>query len=545
MAAYENKRDMEKNIHLDVGSNSSSEKIEKINTSENTDAAQLQELSGIEQTAASKGAWLISFVISLGGLLFGYDTGYISSVLVTIGTSFGHELSSSEQELVTSLTSGGAFVGAICAGLTADRFGRKMPIWSACIVFIIGTVLQTAAYHVAQFAVGRFVVGLGVGSAAMICPLYISELAPAKYRGRMVAFNNMSVTFGQLFASALGAGFSHVQGEGWRATVGIGAVPALLLGGLLFTCPESPRQLVAHGKMEQAEQVLLRLYPGSTEQQRRAKMASIELSIYQATQTMVDDSLWKTFKSIFKNMATLRAVGTACIIMALSQFSGFNTLMYYSATLFKIVGFNNPTGVAIAVSGANFVFSALLLVVVDRFGRRKILLVTVFGMFVCLTIAAVAFSYIPVDLHTLEVTSDQIGWPAYLLIAMIIIFIGFYASGIATIAWIGTEFIPMEVRAVGTMLNTATCWSTNIIVASTFLSMMKGITPSGAFGFYAGLMFIGWIFIIFCFPEVRGMPLEAVREVFENGFGVKYANKWQRENKEFAKMNDQGPAFGH
>lgn len=102
----------------------------------------------------------------------GYDTGYISAVLVTLGTSLGHELSSGEQELVTSLTSGGAFVGAIAAGLSADRFGRRWPIWGACAVFIVGTILQTAAFSVAQFAVGRFVVDLGVGSAAMIVPLY-------------------------------------------------------------------------------------------------------------------------------------------------------------------------------------------------------------------------------------------------------------------------------------------------------------------------------------------------------------------------------------
>lgn len=113
----------------------------------------------------------------------GYDTGYISSVLVTIGTSLGHELTSSDKELVTSLTSGGALVGAVIAGLMADKYGRKLPIWLACIVFVIGTTLQTAAFHLPQFAVGRFVVGLGVGSAAMIVPLYISELAPARFRG--------------------------------------------------------------------------------------------------------------------------------------------------------------------------------------------------------------------------------------------------------------------------------------------------------------------------------------------------------------------------
>jgi SP family myo-inositol transporter-like MFS transporter 13 len=335
-------------------------------------------------------------------------------------------------------------VGAVIAGTLADRFGRKLPIFLACIVFVIGTVLQTAAYHLPQFAVGRFVVGLGVGSAAMVVPLYISELAPAKYRGRMIAFNNMSVTFGQFLASAIGAGFAQVGGEGsqaWRATVGIGAAPAIILAGLLTLCPESPRQLVAHGDVDQASLVLTRIYPTSTEEQRRAKIQSIEMSIREATQTMVADSIWKTLARIFTTPATFRAVFTACTIMAISQLSGFNTLMYYSATLFKIVGFNNATAVAITVSATNFIFSIVNLVIVDKFGRRRILLVTIFGMSVCLIIAAVSFHFIPIDLHTLEVQSDQIGWPGYLLIVIIICFVGFYSSGVATVAWIGTELV--------------------------------------------------------------------------------------------------------
>jgi SP family myo-inositol transporter-like MFS transporter 13 len=220
--------------------------------------------------------------------------------------------------------------------------------------------------------------------------------------------------------------------------------------------------------------------------------------------------------------------------------------MYYSATLFKIVGFNNATAVAITVSATNFVFSWVNLVIVDKFGRRMILLVTVLSMSICLVIAAIAFSYIPINLHTLEVESDEIGWPGMLLIVVIIIFVACYSSGVATIAWICKTHISRDTSTIA-MLNTVTCWSTNIIIASTFLSMMKGITPSGAFGFYAGICFIGWLFIIFCFPEVRGMPLENVRQVFEHGFGVRYARRWQKENKQFAKMNAaaQGPAMGH
>lgn len=155
------------------------EQIEDQQRRRSSVADQVTELSSIEATAASRSAWLISLTISQCGLLFGYDTGYISSVLVTIGTSLGHELTHNEEELVTSLTSGGALVGAVFAGLSADRWGRKMPIWFACGLFLLGTLLQTVAFSVTQFAVGRFVVGLGVGSASMIAPLFIGEIAPA------------------------------------------------------------------------------------------------------------------------------------------------------------------------------------------------------------------------------------------------------------------------------------------------------------------------------------------------------------------------------
>ncbi|KAJ5119114.1 hypothetical protein N7526_010751 [Penicillium atrosanguineum] len=505
------------------------QEIEQVDT---FDYKSQTDLSAIEATAASKAAWLISIVVSIGGLLFGYDTGYISAVLVTIEQSLGHTLSSSEQEMVTSLTSGGALVGAVGAGLTADRFGRRWPLWGACLTFVVGTVLQTCAFSVEQFATGRFVVGLGVGSASMIVPMYIGELAPARYRGRMVAFNNMSVTFGQLLASALGAGFAQVKGEGWRATVGIGAVPAVLLAVLLFFCPESPRQLVSHGDIAAADANLPHVNCGST----RAKIRSIELSLQEATQAMSEETLWSTFKRIFTTPATGRAVLTACVIMAISQLGGFNTLMYYAATLFSIVGFNNPTAVGITVSATNFVFSIVNLVLVDKFGRRTILTITVLGMSICMIVAVIAFRYIPIDAETLKLTTDNVGWPGTLVLVAIICYVACYSSGVATIAWIGTELIPLEVRAVGTMLNTVTCWSTNIIIASTFLSMMKSWTPSGAFGFYAAICFFGWVFVIIFFPECKGMPLEAIREVFSTGFGVKYSKRWQKEHKHDAKV---------
>ena len=182
---------------------------------------------------------------------------------------------------------------------------------------------------------------------------------------------------------------------------------------------------------------------------------------------MEQESLWTTFKRIF----------TACLVMAISQLGGFNTLVHYSATLFSIVGFSNATAVAITVSGTNFIFSIVNLVLVDKFGRRRLLTITVLGMSICMLVAAVSFHYIPIDLKTLSLETDNVGWPGDLVLVCIIVYVACFSSVVATIAWIGTELIPLEVRALGTMLNTVTCWSTNIIIASTFLSMMKGMTP--------------------------------------------------------------------
>ncbi|KAL0932921.1 myo-inositol transporter [Colletotrichum truncatum] len=482
----------------------------------------------IEDTEPSKAVWLITFTVAMGGFLFGYDTGVISAVLVSLKSDLGHELSTSEQELVTSITSGGALIGAIMAGLPADRYGRKLGIYIGCLLFLIGSIIQAAAFSLAQMTVGRFVVGLGVGSAAMIIPLYIGELAPARHRGRMIAFDNMSVTLGQLISYALGAGFTEVP-HGWRYMVAVGGLPPIALGLLLPWCPESPRQLISHGKIEEATRVIRRVYPHATEEQVRAKMGHMTWAVEveaQATST----SLWHRFKQLHVVPSNLRALICACAIMAISQLGGFNTLMYYSGVFFGLVGFDKPVAVSIVVGATNFVFSLVNLLVIDRIGRRRILLFTVLGMSISMAVAAIAFHWIPVS-PDLKLQATSVNWAGILVLVTIIVYVACFAGGVATIAWVGTELLPLEVRALGTMMNTVTCWGCNIIIASTFLSMMKGMTPSGAFGFYAGICFFGWIFVIICYPEVNGLPLEEVRQIFSVGFGVKKANEMQRMRK--------------
>lgn len=175
-------------------------------------------------------------------------------------------------------------------------------------------------------------------------PLYISEIAPAKYRGRMIAMETCNITGGQFIAYCIGAGFAEVKHGGWRYVVGIGAVPAILLAVFLPWCPESTRQLVAHGKREQADGVLARLYPNATPQQRQNKIRAIEQDLQQASESMAHKSLWWSYKQLHVVPANFRALITACAVMGVSQLCGFNTLMY---VLLVVTGTLNLTPIQV------------------------------------------------------------------------------------------------------------------------------------------------------------------------------------------------------
>ncbi|KAK7550259.1 general substrate transporter [Phyllosticta citricarpa] len=291
----------------------------------------------------------------------------------------------------------------------------------------------------------------------------------------------------------------------------IDGVPAVLLGCIKPLCPESPRQLVSHGKFEEAEAVIKRIFP-------------------QATDKLVKDkSIWWQLKQQFCVPANFRPHISTCVVGAVSQLGGFDALMYYSGKIFGLVGFNKPTVVSIVVGATNFTFSLFCVTILDRFGRRKTVCISGLGTFLSLVVAAVSFLHIPIS-KDLKIETQDVGWPGYLILATII-YIGFSASGVATITWLGTELLPVEVGALGTMTNTGVVWGCNIIIASTFINMMRDITSSGAFGFFSGICFVGWLFVLLGYPNVTGMPLEAVREVYTHGFGVKRASKLQKERK--------------
>ncbi|KAL3457289.1 general substrate transporter [Aspergillus heterothallicus] len=483
----------------------------------------------IEDLATSWSVWLVALTASIAGGLFGYDTGIISAVLVYLGNDLdGRPASDSEKQLITSLCAGGSFIGAIIAGLTADKYGRKPAIYVGCLLFTVGAILQGAAYSIVQMAIGRLVVGFGVGSASMVVPLYIAEIAPTKARGRLIGLNNMSITGGQVISYGLGAAFAHVS-SGWRYMVGLGAVPPIILMCLLPFCPESPRQLVYHGKLQEAEAVIQWFYNGASTEQVRSKVQLISAACDESKELTKDSSRWAKIKMLHTKSAYFRTLVCACGFIVIAQLSGFNTLMYYSATLFDLVGFSNPVAVGLVVSGTNFIMTWVNMMAVDPIGRRRIVLLTSWGMCAGLIPVAIAFRFIPVNASTLELEADSVSPAAIVILVFIIWFVFFYGVSMGNTAWMNTDLFPMEVRAIGTMWLSCSCWAANIIVSSTFLSMMKGITPSGAFAFYAAICGVGYILIYLFYPEVSGLTLEEINEVFEHGFGVSYARKLRKE----------------
>ncbi|KAK1148368.1 hypothetical protein N8T08_010179 [Aspergillus melleus] len=483
-----------------------------------------------EDMGTGRFIWLVASTASIGGMLFGYDTGIISAVLVYLHDDLGHDLSPSEKEMITALCSAGAFVGAIIAGLIADRFGRKDTIYVGCFLFTVGAILQAAAYSLAQMAVGRLIVGFGVGSAAMIVPMYIAELAPTKHRGRMIGLNNVSITGGQVISYAIGAAFANVD-HGWRYMVGLGGLPSLILAACLPFCPESPRQLIYHDRHEEARQVLQRIFKHATPEQVGVKVRLIEDAVREARSYNEGRSRLQMIKQLHTNPAYFRALVCACGLMVIGQMSGFNTLMYYSSTLFALVGFANPVAVGLVVSGTNLFMTFVNMMVVDPWGRRRVLVSTAWGMSASLIATAVAFKSIPVDTETLELRDTQVQAPAIVVLVFIILFVISYGVSVGNTAWMSADFFAMEVRAMGTMYMSCCCWGANLIVSSTFLTMMKSITPSGAFGFYAALCGVGWVAIVLFYPEVSGLNLEEIGEVFGHGFGVKYARDLRKRRK--------------
>ncbi|XBW34627.1 hypothetical protein QEN19_000194 [Hanseniaspora menglaensis] len=475
----------------------------------------------------------LTFVASISGFMFGYDTGYISTALISINKDLSNkELSYGDKELITSATSLGALITAIFAGTFADIYGRKKSIMFSNFLFIIGAVLQVTSHTIWQMIIGRLIMGFGVGIGSLISPLFISEIAPKNVRGRLTVINSLWLTGGQLIAYGIGAGLHHVN-NGWRIMVGLSMIPAVIQFFMFVSLPDTPRYYCMNNDAEAAKRVLKKSYVNATDEVIDVKIKNLmELnnSIHGKT---VWHKVYNTVKELHSIPSNFRALIIACALQGIQQFTGWNALMYFSGTIFESVGIKNSATVSIIIAGTNFIFTAVAFMVIDKVGRRLILLIGIPLMSLFLVICAISFHYIDLKFEGNDIIAGNGGFsaPGIIVIISMIGFAASYAVGIGTVPWQQSELFPQNVRGVGTSFSTATNWAGSLVISSCFLTMLKSITPSGTFGLFAALAVVSFFFVYKCYPELSGLELEEVQLVLTDGFKIKQSQELAKKRK--------------
>ena len=366
---------------------------------------------------------------------------------------------------------------------------------------------------------------------------YISELAPSHARGRLVTILSLFITGGQVVAYIIGWLFSSVPG-GWRWIVGIGAAPSILQFALLFALPETPRWLVQAGHEVEAQNVLSRIYqarPGNDwlgkQVFRDIQQEVAEEEEERGSNKPTDSNMqWihhatRRAQDLFRVDGNRRALIIATMLQGLQQLCGFNSLMYFSATIFSMLSFSSPTLTSLSVAMSNFVFTLLAFALIDRIGRRRILLYSIPVMILSLIVCAFCFSSLKMSPMSSEpqARADPIANDTFLPIAILLcltVYTASYAFGLGNVPWQQSELFPLNVRSLGSALATATNWGSNTIVGLTFLPMMEWLSPGWTFAAYAAVCTAGWFGIWAIYPEMSGLSLEEVKDLLAAGWGV-------------------------
>lgn len=430
--------------------------------------------------------FLIAATAALCGLLFGYDTGVISGALLFLKKDFA--LSVRLQGVVTSAVLAGAAVAAGFSGRLADRFGRRRMVIAVAILFLIASVLTGLAPDVTWLVIGRVLAGVAIGICSYAGPLYISEIAPAMRRGGLVSLNQFLITVGILVSYL--TDYLLANGEHWRWMFGVAAIPALILWIGMLVLPESPRWLAQQGRRELARQVLERV--------RSREEADVELNTIE-THTESGNARWTELFSPQYRPALIIGMGLAIF----QQITGINTIIYYAPTIFQLAGFNSAAQSILATAGVgavNVLMTVVSLRLLDRVGRRPLLLTGIAGMIASLTALGFVFQ--------LGSHSAAFGW---LAVVSVMLYVGSFAISLGPIFWLLiSEIYPLRVRGVAMGVATMTNWSFNLIVALTFLLLVESLGPSYTFWLYAVVSISSLLFSYSLVPETKGRTLEEI-----------------------------------
>ncbi|MDQ6736503.1 MAG: sugar porter family MFS transporter [Gemmatimonadota bacterium] len=450
--------------------------------------------SGSATDGINRFVYIAVGIAALGGLLFGYDTGVISGAILFVNGEFA--LTPTMEEIVVSAVLIGAVIGAATGGALTGRFGRRSMIILAGIVFTLSAIATAVAPNVGVLIVARVASGIGIGIASFISPMYIAELVPARVRGALVAVNMLAITTGIVVAYLVDYAFS--ASHGWRYMFGLAALPSIGLVIGMWWLPDSPRWLLSKSKVDQARKVLQRA--------RTTPDVDQEITDIQHSMSQQDEGGLAGLLQPSLRMPMIVGLGLATF----QQITGINTVIYYAPTIFRFAGISSAGPAILAgagLTGVMWCFHVLAIFLLDRVGRRSLLLTGVAGQIVGLIILGAAFQ-VP---QLASVRSD-------VAIGGLVIYVACFAFGLGPIFWLLiSEIYPLKNRGVAMSTVTVTNWAMNLLVAVSFLTLVSLLGQGGTFWLY-GLIAIGaWIFFYRLVPETRGKTLEQIESQWRAG----------------------------
>lgn len=428
-------------------------------------------------------------VAALGGLLFGFDTAVISGVTRDLTTEYG--LTPSTLGFTVAIALWGTIAGAAGAGYAGDRYGRRDSLRALAVLFVVSALGCAFAWDWMAFVVSRLIAGVAIGAASVLGPMYIAEIAPARWRGRMVAAFQLNIVFGILVAyfSNYVIGTVGLGADEWRWKMGISAAPAALFFVALLGIPRSPRWLMKQGRVDEARAVLDRVAG------RHAEAEYDDIRQALAVDREAGDT--PLFSRRYRYPVLL-----AVTIALFNQLSGINPVLYYLNDIFAKAGFDKVSGdlQAVAIGVTNLAFTALAMTVIDRIGRKTLLLIGAVGTCLCMAVIAALF----------QTTTYQ-----HLLLWPLIGFIAFFALSQGAVIWVYiAEIFPNAVRGKGQSLGSFTHWVACAVLSNLF-PLVASWSAAGPFVFFTGMMALQFVVVARFFPETKGFTLEELQRKLE------------------------------
>jgi sugar porter (SP) family MFS transporter len=427
---------------------------------------------------------IVAATAALAGLLFGFDTGVISGAILFIKDEF--RLTPFTEELLVSSALVGAVCGSALSGQFSDRIGRKRTIFITAGIFVGASILCAIAGNMLALIAGRVAIGVAIGIASYSAPLYISEMAPAKLRGGLVTLNQLAITVGILLAYVVDAAFA--SRGGWRFMFAFGALPALILDIGISVLPESPHWLLLHQRREAALKVLVRIR-GTTD------IAAEVNDIVEHAETK-HGKLADLFSPVI-----LPVLFCGVTLAVVQQITGINTVIYYAPTIFQVAGFHSAQSSIMATASVGLVNVFMTVVsirLIDRLGRRPLLLTSLSGMALSLAALSIGFA----------MGGEALKWIGLISLA---VYIASFAIGLGPVFWLLiSEIFPLSIRGQAASVATMANWLSNFVVSLTFLSLLTGLGSVYTFLLYAALAVLGVLFCLRFVPETKGVPLELI-----------------------------------